>query len=484
MSDYGLTSLGFILKRLVDIQDDLANDLTATFGEIDTSADSVFGQIIGVLAKPLTDLWEQMQVVYYSQYPDTATGVPLDYAVALTGITRQPATYSQGTIGLKGTDGTVVPAFTQVETEVTKYIFQTKIDTTITLTGIASTFVNIDIAEEANDYAVTINGTFNYAYTASHGDTPAIIAAGIKALMDTSLLVNVEDLGDGTLLITAKSSPVNVAVASTVTDGISWWTPASIIALDKGAIPAPAGTINTIINAVSGLDEVRNFDDIDEDSGMGRDVETDSALRLRRLASLKVTGAASVEAIRARILNDVANVSACIVLENPTDVASGGLDPHSIKVVVEGGADLDIGKMIWNVKAGGVKVMGGAGSTSVTFLDSQGNSQTISFFRPITKYAWVDVVIQESDPLLIPVGYATQIQSNILAWGMEHTVGQEIVYQQLFGVVYQVPGILKAQIQIALTDNPGDTPTWVMDNIPIPDQTCYAEFADSRITVA
>ena len=479
----GLTNQGFIAKRLIDIQQDLADALTSTFGEVDTTADSVFGQIIGVLSKPLADLWEQLELVYFSQYPDTATGVPLDYAVALSGITREAATFSQGSIGLKGTDGIVVPALTQVSQKSTGILFQTKADVTITLTDITKVLISIDKAVEGETYTLSVDEN-SVSYTATGVDTVLTIAAALVSAINTditiSAIVEVVDNEDGSFTMTTKTLATTFTVDSA---NMSWWILADIIALDKGAISAPAGTIVEIVNAVSGLDAVYNFADIGEDSGMGRNIESDEALRLRRLAALRVAGAASVEAIRARILNDVFGVSACIVIENVTDAVDGnGLDPHSIKVIVEGGVDLDIGKMIWAVKAGGIKVMGGVGAVPVTFTDSQGNTQTISFFRPITKYAWVDVVIQESDPLLLPSGYASQIQNDVLTWGKTHTIGQEIVFQQLYGVIYQVPGILKAQVKIALTDNPGDSPSWVTDNISVP-STSYAEFALSRITV-
>jgi len=489
-TNMGLTENGFVTKRLIDIQEDLAEALSSAFGEVDTAADSVFGQVIGVLSKPLADLWEQLENVYFSQYPDTADTVSLDYTVALTGITREPATYSQGIIGLKGNDGTVVPALTQIAQDTTNILFQTKADTTVTLTDVLKAIIKVDAVVEGQTYSLTVNGKIA-SYVAILHDTPKLIAEGLVAYInniahDISSVVTALMTDSAAFTLTAKSSVVTVVVTSA---NLSWWTPANIIALDKGAISAPTGTLIKIVNAVSGLDEAYNFDDIDEDSGIGRNVESDDALRLRRLASLKVAGAGSVEAIRAKILADVAEVSACIVLENATDIydAINLMDAHSIKIIVAGGASLDIGKMIWQVKAGGIKVMGGAGAITVTFLDSQVNMQTIYFFRPTTKYAYVDVVVNESDPLRIPLDFAAQIQEKILEWGQQFTIGQEIIYQQLFGIIYQVPGILKVTTKIALMDDDSTPPgsgDWKTDNIEMPDATSYPEFTLSRITVA
>jgi len=487
----GLTSQGFIAKRFVDIQQDIADALSVSFGEVDTSADSVFGQLIGVLSKPLTDLWEQLETVYFSQYPDTAESVALDFAVALSGITRLPSTFSQGVIGLKGDSGTVVPGLTQIAQDSTGILFQTKTDTTITLIDTAGVIIKVDAAVEGQTYSLTADGLVA-TYTAILHDTPALIAAALVAYINnvahniSTLVVAEDNDGGGSLTINTKASVVTFVITS---GSLSWWTPADIIALDKGAISAPKGTLIKIINAVSGLDEVYNFTDIDQDSGIGRDIESDDALRLRRIASLRVAGAGSVEAIRARILSDVANVSACIVLENATDIYDGTnlMDPHSIKVVVVGGAELDIGKMIWQVKAAGIRVMGGAGAITVTFLDSQGNNQTIYFFRPTKKYAYVDVVVSDTDPLLIPADYADQIQAKILEWGKLFSIDQEIIYQQLYGIIYQVPGVEKVAIKIALMNDdspppqPGD---WKTDNIAMPDKTSYADFVKDNIWVA
>lgn len=75
---FGLTAQGFKAKRLVDIQTDLENQLLAEFGDINLDPQSIFGQQIGVFSKVLADLWENMEDVYFSQYPNFAEGISLD----------------------------------------------------------------------------------------------------------------------------------------------------------------------------------------------------------------------------------------------------------------------------------------------------------------------------------------------------------------------------------------------------------------------
>lgn len=452
----GLSSSGFDAKRLPEIQTELAEAFSLSFGEIDTSADSVFGQIIGVLSKPLADLWEQMEQVYFSQYPDTASGVPLDYAVALSGITRNPATFSQGTVALKGDDGTVVPALTQIAQKSTGILFQTVADATITLTNAIKVTVNIETVTEGHWYFVVANSE-PCAYQAVFGDTKEDVVAGLLALVETNLYAfataSNKDHATGSFTLTALTGSVSFTIYSTTagnvtTSEITWWTPVDIIALDKGAISAPEGTLIEIVNAVAGLDAVYNFTDIDLDSGMGRAIESDSALRLRRLETLKSTGAGTVEAIRSRLLNDVVGVVNAYVFENVTDGTVGGRPPHSIECVVAGGADQAIAEEIWLVKAGGIKTYGHVGPFTV--IDSQGNNQSVYFSRPFERKAWVFCFITKTNEELFPTGGDVQIQGNIIDYGNSLILGNDIFYQRFFSPIYDVSGIASADLYISV----------------------------------
>src|SRR5690242_4915671 len=88
---FGLTPLGFNAMRLADVKQALENAFIARFGDINLDPQSVFGQEIGVLSKSFADMWENLEEVYFSQYPNSASGVSLDNVVQLNGITRIPA---------------------------------------------------------------------------------------------------------------------------------------------------------------------------------------------------------------------------------------------------------------------------------------------------------------------------------------------------------------------------------------------------------
>ena len=106
---FGLTPQGFNAERLDDIVTELNDAFVAEFGTINTSPQSVFGQIIGVMAKVYADLWENLNLVYASQYPNSAFGVSLDNVVALNGITRNAAKQTSVIASVSGNEGTFIP---------------------------------------------------------------------------------------------------------------------------------------------------------------------------------------------------------------------------------------------------------------------------------------------------------------------------------------------------------------------------------------
>ena len=107
MADYGLTEKGFQPKRLTDIIAGVNSRIADKLGiQIETNANSVFGQLIGVFSYEIADLWEQAGLVYNAMYPHTASGVSLDNAAALAGI--QPIAAEKTTVicTCYGTQGT------------------------------------------------------------------------------------------------------------------------------------------------------------------------------------------------------------------------------------------------------------------------------------------------------------------------------------------------------------------------------------------
>ena len=455
--NYGLGDSGFTLKRFPEIKAELEDLLAAQFGSIDTSADSVFGQLIGVLSKPIADVWEQMDNVYGSQYPSMAAGISLDNAVALTGITRRPSTFSTGIVGLKGTAGSDVAESTQLQVSGGGATFATNDLATIQNTDIARIYINIDAVTQNADYVAKVNGTDHF-YQAG-AESPTEVAAGLKAVLEAAcaaIFSVVQTDAGSALYLVQKAGSFTMEVrcrvhgsgspGTLIDNQISWWTPIEVTALLTGDNRAPANSLTVILQPVSGLDLVTNFTIVTA----GRAPETDAALRLRRAQSLAVAGAGTVEAIRSKILDPIAGVAGVIaayVYENVELVTVGGMEGKSLKLVVQGGEEQAIADFLWRVKPAGIKTLG---DIAKTVIDSQGIEQTLRFSRPYQRQVWVRADLYLYDEEIFPAGGDEQVAEAIYNYGNTLQIGDDLIFQRFFGIIYTIPGIGSVNLYLAL----------------------------------
>ncbi len=93
MTTYGITDDGFVIKPLSVIRQEIDDELLSTVDPgLDLSDRSVLGQVNGVIAGALAEVWELGQAVYNAAYPDSASGASLDNVCSLTGTSRSPTT--------------------------------------------------------------------------------------------------------------------------------------------------------------------------------------------------------------------------------------------------------------------------------------------------------------------------------------------------------------------------------------------------------
>lgn len=131
----GVTPNGFVRPTLTDLKKDLEASFQGDFGQyINTLPQSVIGQIIGIQADRLDQLWGAGQSIYNSQYPDTATDNQLDNVVALNAVTRLAPTFTKVSgVVLTGTPNAVIPAGSIAAVSGTGQTFS--LDAPVTLTG-------------------------------------------------------------------------------------------------------------------------------------------------------------------------------------------------------------------------------------------------------------------------------------------------------------------------------------------------------------
>lgn len=302
---YGLTATGFSRKSLAVIKSEIETELRASpaFGsDVDTSAESVLGQIVGVTSAKLAELWELAEASYNARNPRAASYSALDVVCGLTGITRLPATKGTVTLRLNVAAGQTIPAGSIAR-----------------------------VAGQPDNRWVT---------------TYAAINAG--------------------------GSAANVDVAA--------------VAHTAGRYLANAGTITEIAVPVSGWNSVTNPSDAEP----GRDLESDTALRVRRARVIRAGGSSPLDAIRAALFA-VDGVQHVNVFENSSDSTVADMAPHSVLAIVTGGDDQAVGEALWNAIAGGIAMNG---NTTVSVVADSNFSQAVKFSRPTTVNVYVKVTIE------------------------------------------------------------------------------------------
>jgi uncharacterized phage protein gp47/JayE len=107
----GVTVQGFQPKTQTEVTTDLNTNFTTAFGsQFDVSPSSPDGQVIGIMANTIANLWQQVEAAYNAYSPSNAYGIGLDKLCELNGVVRirnKPTTVA---ITFSGTDGTVIPA--------------------------------------------------------------------------------------------------------------------------------------------------------------------------------------------------------------------------------------------------------------------------------------------------------------------------------------------------------------------------------------
>ena len=162
-----------------------------------------------------------------------------------------------------------------------------------------------------------------------------------------------------------------------------------------------------------------------------------------------------------------------------TAVIKGGRVPKSFEAVVQGGTDADVANKIWTTKPAGIQTFG---NTAFTITDSQGEFQVINFSRPTPIYIWVTVALTLYAEEVFPPNGQDLVAAAINTYGSTLGIGIDVLLQRVLAQIFSVPGIASGVMQIASTNEPGDTPLFGTADIVIAENE-ISVFDLTRITV-
>lgn len=295
-----------------------------------------------------------------------------------------------------------------------------------------------------------IAGDYSDVVLTATGTEGTVVLAG-SLVRNPTTNVQFQTLADATI---PSSGTVNIAARATV----------------FGPLTSPAGTVTRIDTPIFGWQSVTNA----ADAIPGRLEETDEQLRIRRAQSTATPGVSILDSIYGAILalSDVRHVA---VYENDQDTPAPitGQAPHSIKAIVDGGANGDIAQVIYLKKTIGTTSLG---DVVVSIDDTQGHPHDIRFARPVDVDIYVTVNLHTRPGW--PANGADQIKAAIVAWALENqNIGDELVHSNLYSPVNSVPGSSVDSLFIGTAPAPAGTSNIVVDFDEI------TRFDTSRIVV-
>jgi len=376
----GLTPAGFELIRLPEIRAAIETALVQSFGDIDTRAESIFGQLIGISAETDALLWQLAEDVYLSQYPDSASGVSLDHVCALTGVVRQPARPTQVTATVFGQPNTVLSAGREAENRRTGDVYRSTVTAGIVAADAIHAALELGVVA-AGDYTVTIQGTA-YTFTATGANTEQQILTGISTALTAAPVSRVVSTGRLTLTSTAGmaiSVSANIEIAEL---GV----PIPFRAIETGPLVLAAGDLTEIKTPVAGWLRVNN----PQPGVQGAARETDAQLRARREQSTTITATNTLDAITARLRQTQFVTDVNVNQNNGTVTDAFGTERQHIWAVVEGGDDQAIARILFNATAAGIGYRGD--EVVVVVSNETGKSYQVRFDRP----TYIDPAIEVS----------------------------------------------------------------------------------------
>jgi len=448
---YGITPAGFVGKPATQSKADFDAAFKRIYGDsVGSEADgsipvsTSLGQEVALLTDVESGLWQVLADLYTASDPDQAVTPQLQQLCALTGTRQEGAQASSLIETCMGDAGTVLPVGRVVAVDPTGTRFASLEAATLALvsdTWLASTAYDVD--------ALIIND----------GKVWQAIEAGVS-----------DSVGSG---------PTG-AVGAVVTDGTVSWRAmcASTVAVAlvpyqaqaTGALAAAAGTLTAIATPVAGWTSAYNLHAAD----LGRAIETEPALRAKRVAQLQGSGGGPADAIRAAILA-IPEVENCVVFTNDGDtVDADGVPAHGVEVLIQAPSvtpttDAELALAVWRATGGGIDT---GGSITETITDASGNPQVVKFSRPtpVAIYGALTVLYDasawpggaaavqaaaKSAIGTLMAGYAIGLDVRAAAWAAAVLEGPQEVDAAGDAVIPATPGATPAQGLLGVANGAG-----------------------------
>jgi uncharacterized phage protein gp47/JayE len=203
----------------------------------------------------------------------------------------------------------------------------------------------------------------------------------------------------------------------------------SFRAAEVGEVLVTIGTITNLVTIIAGVASVNN---VAGAAIQGIDGESDADLRIRRLNSFMLQGIGAQDSLQAALLATTA-VTDALVIENNTGSTVDSVPAHSIWAIVEGGADADIGQVLYEKRAMGCGMYG-----AETINIDRPNSQvfTAVFDRPTYSALKIKFTLVNKDGSTPDTDYIKVALASALA--NYYKLGQTAIASELVAMILAI----------------------------------------------
>lgn len=483
MPSYGVTPAGFVAAPLSVILLGMQQQIWNTIDpQLDLSAQTPDGQILGIVANQWASGWELLQICFNQYNREDAEGAALDNIGDLTGTPREGASYTQVYCDL-----TLAPA--NAPYAAGSLTANVEGQPSFTFTNV-SAITAAQIAPNVAIENVTSNGGLIEIQTSSatslaNGDPVTIV----------NVLGTVEANGNWSAITVIDSTHITLngsTFTNAYVDGgtVSYGNPGTATALFQATVvgETPAvndGTLNEITDPVTGWSAVNNAGPASQ-SQAGANEESDYAYGPRQAEELAASGSSNPSATVQALIEFAANLEPPVsinvqVLENPSwqyMVVNGvGIPPSSYAVIVYDPTSTltsaEIGQVIYDNKPAGILP---TGNIPVTIVDPVLGYQTVYYSVPTARPLYVSATIaarlgvnwtalQAAIRTALVEAAVAQTPANGEPLPGQLVPGVDVYASQILAVIVGVPGVLDAYgsggpgslVNIGFSPSPGGT---------------------------
>jgi len=388
-----------------------------TFGErgparmiTDVNPGSVARTLVESFAREMDRLYAQMDQVYKSGFLDTASGSALDNVVSILGIERKPAQPASGKVVFgRATEPSEIP----VEPEIILFDGRPRYDLKVAPVKAIDEVVGTARGEKHSfeaglDFAL-VGNSLEWLPGGRRPDAGTEFTVKYRAYQAVTI-------PSGTVVTTFSREASRVKAFMTVSEGVLGLTsegkweaevPVNAISAGKGG-NVPPGSITVMPKPPPGVEYVINRGAI----GGGAEAEGDEELRERARRALEKVGRATLASLESAI-RGVEGVRSSFVEDMPDGVR--GL----VRVIVQGGDEAEIRRVIEETRAAGVKV---------------------EFLRPSVVYVDVSLVVVLEKGAI--EGFVRRKAEEVIrSYVSSLEIGQDVLYKRIVGGVMNIDGV-------------------------------------------